>query len=360
METTIDRRETPARITLHSGGFSPNGDGAWDIRGFDLSVGLAGGISRWDVTLTAADGRTTYPIRGGTTEPVPAQFVWSGLTETGQAVPEDCYFATLSMYYRKGNQPESRTAEFALDIAAPDLTLDAGPFPFSPNDDGTNDTLRISPRVRNTSTVTDWSLRILDPSGNESTAFGGSGTPTTQPIVWNGRDRKGELVQSASEYTMILKARDAYGNHSELRSTLPTDILVIKEGDHYRIQISIIYFAPFSAEFQPDKETDNIRTLQRLAEILKQPRFSSYRIAVEGHAVRSYWYDETKWLYEEAQTLMPLSQQCADLVKTQLVQMGVATDRMTTAGYGGNTPLIPHSDPDNRWKNRRVEFILRR
>jgi flagellar motor protein MotB len=27
-------------------------------------------------------------------------------------------------------------------------------------------------------------------------------------------------------------------------------------------------------------------------------------------------------------------------------------------GVGGKDPLVPHSDLENRWKNRRVEFIL--
>lgn len=45
---------------------------------------------------------------------------------------------------------------------------------------------------------------------------------------------------------------------------------------------------------------------------------------------------------------------CENLTETNLLIMGA----FTTIGYGGNRPIVPHSDLDNRWKNRRVEFIL--
>jgi flagellar motor protein MotB len=31
---------------------------------------------------------------------------------------------------------------------------------------------------------------------------------------------------------------------------------------------------------------------------------------------------------------------------------------MSVAGLGGSQPVVPHGDMVNRWKNRRVEFIL--
>jgi chemotaxis protein MotB len=31
---------------------------------------------------------------------------------------------------------------------------------------------------------------------------------------------------------------------------------------------------------------------------------------------------------------------------------------MTTVGHGGSRPVVPHWDLEERWKNRRVEFVL--
>jgi outer membrane protein OmpA-like peptidoglycan-associated protein len=45
-------------------------------------------------------------------------------------------------------------------------------------------------------------------------------------------------------------------------------------------------------------------------------------------------------------------------VKEALVERGLDQDRMSVVGRGGTDPIVPHTDLDNRWKNRRVEFIL--
>ena len=62
---------------------------------------------------------------------------------------------------------------------------------------------------------------------------------------------------------------------------------------------------------------------------------------------------------EQRDVLLPLSAARAEAVKRELVALGVSgTDRITTDGVGGASPVVPFSDEQNRWKNRRVEFIL--
>ncbi|MCF6336150.1 MAG: hypothetical protein L3J12_10450 [Spirochaetales bacterium] len=41
-----------------------------------------------------------------------------------------------------------------------------------------------------------------------------------------------------------------------------------------------------------------------------------------------------------------------------LSKLGVDPSRMDSKGMGGGNPIVPNSDLENRWKNRRVEFIL--
>jgi len=53
-----------------------------------------------------------------------------------------------------------------------------------------------------------------------------------------------------------------------------------------------------------------------------------------------------------------LSRKRAEAIKEALVERGVKAERITTAGRGGSEPVVPHSDMDDRWKNRRVEFEL--
>lgn len=352
----VDRRPTPISIRLGSGGFSPNGDGTHDVLAMEITAGLREGLLSWEL-LAVADVRT-YPIHRGTGVELPPRFEWNGTTVQGERLAEGSYYATIHLSYEKGNSPEARTAPFTLDVNPPELELRVAPLPFSPDNDGENDVLRITPRVRDLSRIDAWQLTILDPMGNPFVGYSGSGEPASRPIEWDGRSPSGELVQSASDYTFLLSATDVWGNRSEIRRIVPTDILVIREGDRLRIQVSSIYFAPFSTDFQPGKEEENQRTLLRLAQILK--RYPEYGITVEGHAVRVYWYDEARGEYEERQTLQPLSSSRASTVREALVNLGIPARRLSFVGFGGTLPVVPHSDIENRWKNRRVEFILRK
>jgi outer membrane protein OmpA-like peptidoglycan-associated protein len=152
-----------------------------------------------------------------------------------------------------------------------------------------------------------------------------------------------------------------YGNRGTYAGVIPIDILVIKEGDRYRISISSIYFKPNTADYvniDAELARKNMETLDQLAQILK--KYGDYKIQLEGHAVRIFWSDPAKWRGEEQNILMPLSTERAEVIRDALIQRGIRASRMSTEGFGGTRPLVPHSDLDNRWKNRRVEFILLR
>ena len=158
---------------------------------------------------------------------------------------------------------------------------------------------------------------------------------------------------------MIFKISDIYGNGLSERKTIPVDVLVIREGNKLKIRISSITFAPNTADFEsvePDKAAKNMKTLKRLAEILN--KYKSYNIRIEGHAVNLSWYDPVKAAKEEKEELIPLSLKRAEAVKKALIKLGVNGSRITTVGLGGSHPIVPFSDLKNRWKDRRVEFIL--
>ncbi len=107
---------------------------------------------------------------------------------------------------------------------------------------------------------------------------------------------------------------------------------------------------------EPDKVEKNLRTLKRLAEIFE--KYKTYDVRIEGHAVNLSWADPAAAEREEKEELAPLSLARAEAVKAALADLGMDPRRITTAGLGGRFPVVPHGDLDNRWKNRRVEFVL--
>jgi outer membrane protein OmpA-like peptidoglycan-associated protein len=288
---------------------------------------------------------------------VPKTITWNGKNNLGKAV-NGTYRGFLELEYKKGNQPSAKSTEFTLDTMPPEVDVSLRPQPFSPDNDGEADELSISIRVNDISRIKTWEMEILDPVGNLFTEYSGKGEPA-KTIIWHGISDSGELVQAAETYPLMLTVSDDLGNSITVREDIEVDVLVMREGDKLKIRISSIFFAPNSADYinvEEEKEEKNIKTLKRLAEILN--KYSQYKIRIEGHANMIHWDDPKRAKQEQEEELIPLSKNRADAVKDALVEFGVAESRMTTVGLGGSQPIVPFSDIENRWKNRRVEFIL--
>ena len=354
----VDTRPTPLFLTVGAEGFSPNG-GTNSTIALTAKVGLNEGITNWrlEISQEGQGIRRTFTGRG----PVPTQFVWDGQTDQGTKAVDGRYTGRLSVVYDKGNKPSTQSSPFILQSGPPQLSLELTPQPFSPDNDGLNDELLMNLGVKSLAAVGDWSLDILDPVGHRFILFSGTGAPANQ-LKWDGRSGTGELVQSASDYTVIFSVTDALGNKSTVQKTLAIDVLVIKDGDRLKISIPSITFAPNKPDFlqgiEQERIDKNVAVLKRLAEIFT--KYQRYRIGIEGHAVMINWADAAKGQKEQETELVPLSKARSDAVKSYLVKLGIADARISTDGIGGARPIVPFSDADNRWKDRRVEFWLDR
>ena len=88
------------------------------------------------------------------------------------------------------------------------------------------------------------------------------------------------------------------------------------------------------------------RSLQKLADFLKQ--YPQRKARVEGYTDSTGGAD-----YNQA-----LSDRRANAVRTSLVDMGISNDRITTHGYGEESPVASNDTAASRQLNRRVEIIL--
>ena len=110
-----------------------------------------------------------------------------------------------------------------------------------------------------------------------------------------------------------------------------------------------------------DKVNNNIKVLNRIAEILK--KFKAYKVTIVGHAnkITDNPNEETVDNPQEwGRASMPLSKERADAIKAYLTNRGVSAGALSTDGMGGTKPVVNPKDKDNNWKNRRVEFILQK
>jgi outer membrane protein OmpA-like peptidoglycan-associated protein len=203
-----------------------------------------------------------------------------------------------------------------------------------------------------------WQIAILDPEQHPFTSFAGKGAPS-EKIIWNGTSSTGELVQSAEDYPVSFTIKDELGNVTTVMKSIPIDILVLRDGDKLRVRIASITFQANTADYvnvDADKAAKNAATIARLAEIFK--KYGTYKIQVEGHANLVNFDNPAKAKVEQEQELLPLSKNRADAIRKALIAHGIEAGRISTVGIGAASPVVPFSDLDNRWKNRRVEFIL--
>ena len=353
----IDSRPTPVFVTAGSNGFSPNGDGFRDTISFAILTTLREGIRSWKLSLAHESQGEQKSFSG--TGPVPSSVVWDGKNQAGiQTAPDGLYTALLHVEYYKGNVAEAKSAAFRLAVTPPAVDLSIGPLPFSPDNDGVNDELTISLNVNDPVPIDSWTITILDPQNHPFAHFSGKGAPS-QTIIWNGLSDSGELVQSAEDYPMTFAIRDELGNSTTVSKTIPVDILVVRDGDQLKVRIASITFAANTADYvnvDPDKAQRNAQTIARLADIFK--KYAKYKIEIQGHANLVNYTDPAKAKVEQEQQLIPLSKQRADAIRDALITQGIDGSRITTVGIGAAEPLVPFSDLDNNWKNRRVEFIL--
>lgn len=92
----------------------------------------------------------------------------------------------------------------------------------------------------------------------------------------------------------------------------------------------------------------------------KLVQFPDYRIRIEGHAVSTQWSDPAKAAVEERELLLSLSAARARAILSALGERGISRGRMEAIGLGSKDQVVPDSDERNRWKNRRVTFVLQR
>ena len=88
------------------------------------------------------------------------------------------------------------------------------------------------------------------------------------------------------------------------------------------------------------------RSLQKLAGFLKQ--YPQRKARVEGYTDSTGGADYNQ----------ELSDRRANAVRTSLVDMGISNDRITTRGYGKESPVASNDTAAGRQMNRRVEIIL--
>lgn len=368
----VDTKTATGFITASDVGFSPNGDKKLDDIKLSIIVNGKDGMTSWKVAIADETGKVRKEYSGKDAQSLPNAITWDGKGTDGTVV-QATYVATLSAQYERGDEIAAKSQAFILDTEGPALSANVSPKNFSPDNDGVDDELTIAIRVEDKSKIVSWRLDINEQQvddGSQSSKnaaarnfvrFEGQGMPAPS-IVWDGRSSKGELVEGATDYPYTISVVDELGNERRISGIIAVDVLVVMKGDKLMIKVPSIVFRTGAADFNgldKDKLDKNEYVLKRIAAILN--RYRDYKITILGHANSiSKISGGTKAQIdaEEARDLIPLSKSRADAIRRKLIEFGVDATRLSSEGAGSSEPVVDFKDAENRWKNRRVEFLL--
>ncbi|MFT3927923.1 MAG: OmpA family protein [Myxococcales bacterium] len=179
--------------------------------------------------------------------------------------------------------------------------------------------------------------------------------PAMRSIVTDASGRFREENLAPGEYTarveqdgylisvtsVVVKAR----TESDVRiSLLPTPKTSSVKVQKDRIQIrGSIFFTTGTADIEARSEP----LLTEIADVIMR-NHELLEVEVRGHT------DDVGG----ADANHDLSQRRAEAVKNWLVKAGVERERLTAKGFGMDQPIVPNVTPQNRAKNRRVEFLI--
>jgi outer membrane protein OmpA-like peptidoglycan-associated protein len=239
--------------------------------------------------------------------------------------------------------------------------------PWTPDPDKANETLTLFLEREHKAPIAEWNVKVrpVRQSG-EGPLFYEHTFNQDMPdkVVWtwnaksNAPDRQGEMVQSATDYRVILTSTDSFGNTATEEGILSIGIIVRRDdsGD-LRMVVSNIAFPPDSANLNlvsADQKTANERVLRFVGRALN--KYADYTITIEGHTNPTTAPNTQARAAEDKE---PLSGQRAQAVLDWLVtNSSVDSGRMKAVGMGGTVNVAPWDDPNQNERNRRVEFIL--
>ncbi len=107
-----------------------------------------------------------------------------------------------------------------------------------------------------------------------------------------------------------------------------------------------------SKMFPPGSEKPTPQAEKVIEEICKKLKEAEYPLVIEGHTDNSPIKGKFK-------NNLELSLARAMYVLKKFIECGYDPSMLAARGYGPYRPLVPNTTPQNREKNRRIEFVIK-
>lgn len=190
--------------------FSPDGDGNKDT--FKIAQnGTKEDL--WKLEISDSSGAVVRTIENK--ETAPADFAWDGKTDGGSIAPDGVYSYKVSSIDRAGNAVSARVDNIIVDTVKPAINISIDSSAFSPNSDGVQDSVLLSPSIPVTAGLVGWEVAVSARDDGVVRSFAGTGSPAA--ISFDGRDGTGKALKEG-EYQAVISATYVNGHAPVARS----------------------------------------------------------------------------------------------------------------------------------------------
>lgn len=359
----IDIRPVDVKLAVDEPGFSPNGDNRSDFLPIRIDANQYDDVQRWTLQILGSGGEVQRVFSGEAD--MPGEVVWDGNLmqqedlEMQQAA-EGRYTAKIDVEYMKGKSASDTSSSFVLDVTPPRVGVKVIPDPFARTDEGLEGDIYITVDVQEETEVTDWTMDILDSTGDVIRTYNGEGDPSGD-ITWSAGKGKGEPAIDVEQFTLKLQVSDSGGNVREYSQYVPLDIFLVKRNGKLHIAVPNIIFGAYKHTLDSrgaEMEERNLDSISKVVDIYD--RYPAHDLLLEGHALNIYRGVSGSKEAAEEEILVPLTKRRAETVRDALVERGMPESKIEIEYYGGTRPIVSVHDSSIWWKNRRVEFIMKK
>ena len=300
------------------------------------SIGPVKLSRKWKQYTISLKGKDLHYISGGFC-----------LTVRKQDNPSGCTFYLDEIRYEG---KEIKEAEVAIDRIPPEVSIYIPVNSFSPDGDGVNDLISFELNAKDNIVINTWRLEILTLDGKSVRTFQGEETPPWR-LTWDGIDDYYHKLSPPGEYTTVFSASDRAGNWGvtktqKIELKLTPQLKEVKVTEEERgLVVTLTSKVLFDFGKFELKETAR-SSLDEVVKLLNA--YPENKIRVEGHtdSVGNADYN------------LKLSQLRAESVAKYLIEKGIPSSRIETAGYGETKPIASNATIQGRQENRRVEIVI--
>lgn len=169
---------------------------------------------------------------------LPENASWNGLDDNGNLVQDGMYRYVLEVSELAGNMDEFSSKEFKLDTSSTELAISASPSAFSPNGDGVQDVLVLTPIANAKSGIESYEIRILSKDKKTVRIFAGKGKPSQ--ISWNGLSDSGFKCADGT-YSSYIQTKAVSGTVSEAQGN---DFIIDTVAPNANVNVPYLLFSP--------------------------------------------------------------------------------------------------------------------